>query len=320
MKLRILLSLCVIALLGFVVFKTIDLNELYTTLKRFPPLTLYVALFIATILTVLKTWRFTVLLQRHDIHVPFWQLLRLFAASQAITPLPGGEASRGFLLKKESGLSTEDIASPVLMQALLELFCAVIIVILGSFFYHTLLGPAIVALCILLSAIVLLTHVSLVPSLLEKGARWSIVRKHKERILHIHADLRNNLFHQDTRYPSTAVLFSIGIGLLTQLTGGLLLLVISGGYGEQLSLFEAAFVYSAGVAIQGMATISPGGVGFTEGGMTGILALFDIQHALAIVIIFRAVTLLYYTLFGLALIGLFYRKDFFVSRRKKATL
>lgn len=307
MRLKVLISISVLVVLSFIVSNTVNFNELFSTLQQFPVGILALCLVLATLLSVLKTWRLMVLLSSHNIELAFFPAFRMFLASQAITPLPGGEASRAVLISNETGKPVKEAAVPVLIQALLELFSAVVLAILGSLLYRTLLGPGIAALCILVGIVVILTHSGLLSALLHSGARFNLIKKHTQNLLNMQKTLQQAIFKRDSFVPTTALVYAFCIALFTNFVGGVLLMLIALGYGENISLFQATFVYSAGTAIQGLATISPGGLGFTEGGMIGLLSFFNVSQALAIVVIFRFATFLYYIVLGLVVLAICYR-------------
>ncbi len=109
------------------------------------------------------------------------------------------------------------------------------------------------------------------------------------------------------------------MSILTHLIGGFLVFIIAHFYGADIDFFRSVFIYVSSIVIQGVASISPGGLGVTEGGMTGILLLsnVDISKALAIVLLFRVVTLLYSVILGLVFLTVFYGKSLLKKEKTK---
>ncbi|MDQ3099100.1 MAG: flippase-like domain-containing protein [bacterium] len=317
MKLRIIATITILLALIVIIYKSVNLNQLTENISRFPPILLYVALALAIVLTFIKTWRLRVLLKKNRIEPAFWPAYKLFIASQALTALPGGEASRAYLVTKETDASIHQAATPVFLQAMLELFSAISIVIFCSLFYTQLLAPGIIALVLMISFVAIVTNAKILTFLLNKGSRWELINSHQDRIVTIQKELVASIFRSDSYLPSNAIVKAFTLGLLTNLVGGILVKVIASGYDQNVSLFNSIFVYAGGVAIQGLSTISPGGLGFTEGGMTGMLHLFGTSNALEIVLIYRFVTFIFYTLIGLLFILLFYRKELLFKKAKK---
>ncbi len=317
MKIRLLLTIIILSVLGLIAAKSVDFQQLSSNIRKFPQMLLIVAILLSLSLTVIKTWRLRVLLKKNNIEPPVWPSYRLFVASQAITALPGGEASRAYLVTKESHAALHEAATPVLLQALLELFPAVVVVIFCSFFYPQMLTAGLIALALLLITLVILTNNKILTFLLEQGSRWSVIKSHQLQILTMQKDLNTTIFKNNSYLPSQTIIYAFLLGILTDIVGGVLIKVIAQGFGQSISLFNSVFVYAGGVAIQGLSTVSPGGIGFTEGGMTGILTFFGINSALEIVLIYRFVTFIFYTLIGLLFIILFYRKDLLFAKKTR---
>ncbi len=292
--LKIILSAVFLVVLGFIISRSIDVNVIKKELYDFPKLALILLLCISASMSLLKAWRFLILLQGVKVKISFWESLKSYVAGQAITPIPGGEAARGVFLKKEAGVGFNKSSGPIISQAFLELFSAAFLMLVGSFFFKILRVPAI-AISLGLFLIFLFIVNDSVYGKIKKFLPSEKVHSAREGIKMYKKSLLSTLF----------------LSLSCHVLGGVLFMIIAHYYNPNFDIFKSTFIYSSGVVIQGL-SISPGGIGLTEGGLLGILLLFKVplESALPMVLILRTTTLVFYILTGLIFIGLFYiRKE-----------
>src|SRR5689334_14789652 len=102
-NLKLLFSGGLLLVLVYVVSKAININDLNKVIFSFPREQLLMLLTLSFIINVLKAWRFLVLLRFNKIKISFFDTVKTYIASQTTSPLPGGEALRGILVKRESG-------------------------------------------------------------------------------------------------------------------------------------------------------------------------------------------------------------------------
>ncbi len=86
-----------------------------------------------------------------------------------------------------------------------------------------------------------------------------------------------------------------------------------------LSFFQCFYIYAMSVIIGAVSGIVPGGIGFTEGGLTGLLVIMHIsfQKAVPVVLIFRLINLVFYILIGIVFLLLFYTKSLLLSKNRE---
>jgi uncharacterized protein (TIRG00374 family) len=316
MIIRILLSLFLLAILIFVTGKAVDLHELPARIMSLPMTTIVELIAITLVISILKGWRFLLLLRNTNIPVTFWQTMKTFIAGQAITPLPGGEAIRGVLLKEETGTTILKTTGPVITQAYLELASATVLMLIGSFVFKYFRFPAVAICLILIGLAIVLNSEKILEMINQKFEKLKIINKFLAKIKRAQKDIKANFYDPDSHLPDKVLVRALGISLIAHLFGATLIWIIAQALGTNLGFFESLFIYSTALVIQGVGTISPGGLGLTEGGMTGILLLFGITASVAIVIvlIFRTITLLFNIFLGLTFLGIFYSKQLLFSK------
>lgn len=282
--------------------KSVKFEDLREVLITLPKGNLAFFLGISILISIFKAWRFLILLNNSKINISYWGTLKAFIASQTLTPFPGGEAFRGILVHKQSGTPVVTTAGPVIIQAFLEFFSAGLVVLIGSLFVKELRVPALVA----GSLVVVLAYISLHKQTIKILERFlpaiKLIDKILKQLFFVQNQIKKDFFKRGIFVKSFLLsMFNIFLG-------GYLVYSVAGGYEVDLNFLKSILVYSSSIVIQTLAGFSPGGVGFTEGGMLGILLLFDINltKALAVVLVFRAVTLVFSFVLGALFLVLFY--------------
>lgn len=313
---RIIISFILLSVLLFVASKAVDIHDLPQVVLSFPKNVLIELLLISTIISILKAWRFLILLKNTDIKVRFLEVLKSFIAAQAVTPLPGGEAMRGILLHKEAGTNMLKTTGPVITQAYLELFSCAILTLIGSFVYQEFRIPALLFIIFLLViAFILLKHNSL-KVLQKKLSRFKKASLFLAKITKAQKDIKKSVYDKDSKLPDKVLVRVLAISLITNTLGGILIFLTAKAYGTDLGIVRSVFIYATSQVIQGVGGIVPAGIGFTESGLMGLL-LFSgvaVTQSLAIVLIFRCVTLVFNTITGLIFFTVLYSRSLIFSK------
>ncbi len=314
--LRVFLGLILLAIALLIMAQTFDLDDVLQAIARFPLGALSILLIASFLVSVLKGARFHILVRHVGIEISFWRTLRLFLASQAATLIPAGEAIRGALLKQATGATLGKVAGPVLGQAVYEIAAAAVIVLVASLFYPELFIPAFVAVGVLCVLIWIVLHRQAFDYLLDILANLPFVDKHFDRIKNGHEHVRHNFALLEQGGFDRHVLGAVGLSVLAQLMGGVLVLIAAHTFDVSINFFQATLVYASGALLQGVFTIIPGGLGVTEGGMSGVLHLLGINLslALALVIIIRVAILLFPVVFGFLIFCVFDAKYMLIRK------
>ena len=299
--------LLVILLLGYTLRNTIDKEKLIEAFSEFSWIKLVLFCLITLLLSVVKGSRFYLILKTGGIKATFLQSLAIFIAGQSTSALPGGELTRGLLLNKELEVDQKRIAAPIILQAYSELMAASIIALFCSILLQIFRLPSTVAIIFLTIVLLVLTSPKILKFLLKIDLKITFLRKFLNATQLAQIDIRDIVFNKGTFLIRTEFLLITALGLLANVIGGVLLFFIAREFSVEINLLKSMFLYSGGLLIQGLA-ITPGGLGFTEGGMTGILVLYgvDLTRAFSIVLIFRLVTLIFMSIVGSVLLAVLY--------------
>lgn len=318
LKIRLLISIILLGVLIYITSKAVKIEDLQKIIWDFPKDKLILFFALSFALTILKAWRFMILLQNININISFPETLKAFIASQAISPLPGGEAMRGVLIHEESGAKPIKTSGPVVAQGFLEVFSASLMTaILSIALKNDYIIPSIVITLILCALYAFIVYRRFLDFVLNLFSKNKFIKKISKKLLKIQTEVRKSSIDEETKLPDKILVRALGLSLLTNVLGGFLIFLIARYYNADLNIYRSTLAYSAGIAIQSLGSISPGGIGFTEGGMTGILLLSKIElgKAIGIVLVFRFVTLVFSIVLGLIFLSIFYAKDLFFSKK-----
>lgn len=313
--LRILAGIIVLGAVLWFAFHQINVTETIRALKLFSWVALAEVVALALLISLFKSIRFFLLVKGANLNIGFWETLRIFIAGQAATPLPGGEAVRGMLLKKETDGSHTQIAGPIISQVFLEMGAAILILGVGGFFYPPLVSIAVLATLVFVVVSTLMLHPSALTYLIGPLIRWPRMNAAADAVIKTQTYMRHILVPPKGARDSKMIQIGM-VALAADIVGGLLIFTIAHYLAIPLSFFPSLILYAASVSIQGIASIIPAGLGVTEGGMIGLLGLFQISVTLGVplVIIFRLATLALSVILGLMVLIVSFIRSRIVSR------
>lgn len=306
---RLVLVIAVVAGLFIMVEKRVPLPTLTKLLLSYPRLELLLLFCISFLITVVKAYRFYLLLTKNGVRINFVKTLRTYVASQALTSLPAGEAGRGIFLSQEvKKVEASDTTGPIVIQAYLEVFTAALVFFIAGLVYPQVLSVAAGILAFVIMLAILIVNDTVYTFLVLRITKLPFLSSKRKNILSFH-DMIAETIKKKGRVKSSNYKVMVS-SLASQVLGGVLIFIIARHYQIQLSFFKSLAIYSTAVVAQGIGGFIPAGLGITEGGMTGLLLAFGARFpsAVALILIFRITTLVFYIVIGLLWICLFYLK------------
>lgn len=318
MKYRFLIFIIVGILILFALSHAVNINDLTREISRFPKERLIYLCILSIIISLLKSWRFFLLLRKNDINVGFWQVCKVYIAGQATSSIPGGEVFRTVILKKETGADTKETSGPVVMQALIVFLSSAIIAIVGSLIYGILLNIALIALVIVLLSIYLIWNQKILFKVFGKIGKVKKLKKPAQTLKAAHKGVRSNMLHKGSDHkPGGIFILSIAIGIVSNIIGGLMIYIIVSAYSLPINFVQSIYIYAMSIIIGAVSGIVPGGIGLAEGGIAGVFVLMKVafEEAFASVLIFRFINLVFYIFFGAVFLLLFYSKTLIFTKK-----
>ncbi len=306
---RLLLTGVIVSLMLFVLSKSINISEAQRYLMNLPKLDIAVFLTLSMIISTIKAYRFFTILRGGSVEIDWWTAFKTYFAGGATSPLPAGEMLRTSLLKKEAHVKVRETIGPVILQAYIEVFSAVLIVIVGSIIFDIFLVPAFLSFLIILMVFLVLSHDKPLRILLERTVKFKKINQIISRARTSQGAFREDFFIGKKLIPNMTFFNSLLISLATHFLGGVLLFLIVRSTGSSLSYMQSLYVYVLGIVAASIGSISPGGLGFTEGAMSASFLFFKVglQEAIVIILIFRIMTLGFSVLLGLIFLAVYYR-------------
>ena len=272
-------------------------SDVLAALAQVGALGVVIALFLSSINYLSRFLRWQLYLRTLGHVVPWARSLHIYLAGFALTTTPGkaGEAFRGVLLKRH-GVSYPDSFAAFLSERLSDLIAILLLTLFGLTMYPaalpvTLLGAGLAtALLLLLSRaewLSLLQEKVAVPGRLAKwiGHGWEILQQASR-----------------CHRPNTLAL-ATALSLTGWAVEAYAFYLILQWMGLAIEFQFAVFVFAFGM-LAGALTLTPGGLGSTEGVMAGLLVWqgVSLPEAVAATIIIRMTTLWFAVALGVAML------------------
>jgi uncharacterized protein (TIRG00374 family) len=296
--------------LFFVFTHSIKLSEVLPLLYHFPKPTFFLLFALASLIFLVRSVRLWLLLKEYEVEMSLWQTIKVYIAGQVLAPLPGGEGSRSILIGIESGSKIKDTVTPLLMLGFIELVAALIFTIIGSFHVEELRRSSLLAIVSLVILLTLLINKKVISTLFSHLPRNPLLKKAKENITEAQQEIRDGIFEESSWHFNLSFLYNLAIACVANLLGGVLIVILAHYFGVTLSILDGAFAFCSAIVLTALVPFIPGGVGATEGGMTGILTLMGLAlpQAVAVVLVYRLLTLIYGMVLGAIFLLIFYSK------------
>lgn len=229
--------------------------------------------------------------------IPWARSLHIYLAGFALTTTPGkaGEAFRGVLLKRR-GVSYPDSFAAFLSERLSDLIAIVLLTLFGLTMYPAALPIALLGAGLAAAFLLLLSHAEWLRLLQERIAAPDRLAKwlgHGSEIVQ-----QASRCHR----PHTLVL-ATALGLLGWTAEAYAFYLILQWMGLAIELQFAVFVFAFGM-LAGALTLTPGGLGSTEGVIAALLVWkgVSLPEAVAATIIIRMTTLWFAVALGAAML------------------
>ncbi len=294
---RFLVIICVAAVLysTFLIFS--DLTFVYEKIinfdLKFLPLIL-ITIFISWLILFV---RWNILTKKHGIHIKTKENLLVFLSgfALAISPVKSGELIKSIILKNNFNVDRSKTVPIILLERFYDILGTFAVAIIGITFLG--FGLGIVLFLVLAFLIFIFSAVyskRTFKIILWLLARVKFLNKYLTNLEQSHEIIRKSSTPQIIcGCTSLTILFriveAIGISFVFLAIGVNL-----------IDFFQLASIYSASI-ILGSISMSPGGLGVTEGSFASLLTLqgFELQATLVLAIIIRFFTLWFAVIIGL---------------------
>ncbi len=279
-----------------------NFEKLALNLKNFKWTLLIPVLALSILNYVVRFLRWEFYLRRIGIKISASKSFLIFISglTMSITPGKFGEALKSYLLKITDDIPISRSASIVVVERLTDFLALVILALFGSFYFkygqEIIVGVGIAV----ISGIFIIS----------KEKIFYIILERVKKVIGDRFTLKvQTAYNSALELINPKVLIpSILIATVSWFFECIGFYIVIHVYSTDISLSLATFIYSFST-IAGAISMLPGGLGLTEGSMTGLLVLNKIpkDKSAAITIITRAVTLWFAVVLGLIALYIFQR-------------
>jgi len=266
-----------------------DFSIVYEKLQNFQ-----ITLLPLILLVVFSSWlvlfiRWMILLKKHQIQIPLKINFLIFFAgfTLAISPAKSGELIKSVLLKNKCGIAATKTIPIIFLERFYDIIGTTAVAIIGITFLGLELGIVLALVPIVILVIFYLFY---------SKRSFDFTLKIINHIKPLQKFLSNiEESHEIIRHSSDVktICSCSGLTIVFRIIEAIGILLILQALGINfIEFFNLLSIYSASV-ILGSISMSPGGLGVTEGSFAGLLTLYELelQTTLAIAVIVRFFTM-----------------------------
>jgi uncharacterized protein (TIRG00374 family) len=262
-------------------------REAYQALAGFPLDTLALVLGMVVVGWILRGWRFYYYLQQKGPAVPLGYSIAVFLAGFALTGTPGklGEAVKGVFLKGDYGIPVTRVVGILVVERLMDLLGVLLLGCFSFLLFSRWTSIFLICAAVVVAGGIFICMESVYRPILERAANVRFLSWISEKTLGILLSGKELM---------TPRIFVVGL-VVSAISWGMesvSFYFIMKGLNLHATLLEANFVYCFSTIV-GALSMLPGGIGGTEMGMIGLLAVKGISYTsgLPAVILIRVCTL-----------------------------
>jgi uncharacterized protein (TIRG00374 family) len=273
-----------------------DLDALLAAFRRFEWMLLPVVLGLTLGNQFLRFLKWEYLLRKVEVDLPISTSFFIFGSGLIMIMTPGklGEVWKSWLVSDEQGTQISTTMPVIATERITDLLGVVLISLLGVIAFGR--SPVILVVLSLpiIGGILVLQYERACYWILDHVEQVPIVGQKADRIRDLYDNSRTLLRLRPLGVTTGLSICSWGLECVG-------LWIVLQGLNAEISLIAAAFVFALS-SVLGAVSLIPGGLGVTEGTMTGLLQIFEVGRvqAASATLVIRAATLWFVA--GLALI------------------
>ncbi len=266
-----------------------DFNIVYNYLQNFEITALPIILIVIFSSWLILFARWLILLKRHQIRIPLKNNLLIFFAgfTLAISPAKSGELIKSILLKNKCGIAATKSVPIIFLERFYDIIGTAAVASIGITFLGLEMSAVLILIPIVIIGIFYLLYSKKGFGLtLNVLNRIKFFQKFTTNIEQSHEIIRHS---SDIKTVCSCSFLTV-IFRVIEAAGIIIVLQALGiNFIEFINLLS---IYSASIIV-GSVSMSPGGLGVTEGSFAGLLTLqgLDLQTTLAVAIIVRFFTM-----------------------------
>lgn len=291
-----IVPIIVIVIIVYAIFLFLaDIDKITDKIINFKPEFILIIIPLTILSWIIIYLRWNILLKTIKVEIPHSINFQIFLASGALGITPGkvGELFKSQILKDKFNIPRTKTAPLFIVEKFLDSIGALIVTLLGIWFFPEIGYLAIFGLFVLLLVFKILTSKKLFDKALILFCKFKYFQKYFEPLSSSHEILNHTLYNKNMLPLS---LLSIAYWIVI---GTAAFFVVQGFGISTIELLNMISIYSSSI-ILGALSFIPGGIGVAEGSLIGLFSLqnIDFSEAIVIVVLIRLFTLWFSTIVG----------------------
>ena len=278
-----------VGLYGIFLFLT-DFNTISKQISNFKYEFLPLILVLVSISWIPLLFRWQLLLQKNDIHIPIIKSFLLFLGGMSMSITPGhvGELIKSQLMKTLYNIPRTKTAPIIFVEKFYDLTGAIIASIIGIIILGMDVNLIFISVSVLFAILFLIYYRPIFEFVLKQITKTKFFSKYSDNISDSYEIVRKST---TPKISSISFVLSISYWMIISLAVHFILL----SFGiDSISILRTISIYSSSVII-GAVSFIPGGIGVTEGSLIGLFTLegIDVSLALILSVMIRILTMWY---------------------------
>jgi len=288
----IVVAILFIIYIGF--FISSDFDKIRTILLsiEFTPLLIGIGFWSLGVLVRGLRWHF--FLQQVERKIPFRANMLYYLAGLSLILTPGrlGEAIRSPIMKRDYGVSISKSTSIMFFERFSDMIGLLILMSVGLLFVRF-DSIIIIPISIIVAAVIIFKNKNLLNSIINKIPKVGFLKNFDKNFEELYETI-------NTLLKSKFVFMGSGLGILSYLFQTIAVYFFVLSLNTEISLEKLLVVFPTSMFAAAVSLI-PAGVGVFEGGMVGLLVLYEISYeaALSTTIIIRLVSIGIFSIVGI---------------------
>jgi len=268
----------------------------------------YFYLLIAVVLwssgNVVRIIRWHIFLKEIDDKVPFKSNIKYYLAGFAFILSPGrvGEVVRSPYLKRDYGIPISKTASIVFVERFYDLLGITVLLSIGLLFIEFEKSILLIPLTIIALAILIFKNKRFLTYIVGKTSRIKFLSMLNSNFEELYESAQKIL---KIKFLAAGIVLST----ITYFLQALAVFYLVVGFGEIITLEQITVIFTSSQFVAAL-TMIPAGIGVFDGGMAGLLVLYDLDYdiAVAIIILIRLMSIGLFSGIGMIFLHIISRK------------
>ncbi len=268
----------------------------------------YFYLLIAVVLwssgNVVRIIRWHIFLKEIDDKVPFMSNIKYYLAGFAFILSPGrvGEVVRSPYLKRDYGIPISKTASIVFVERFYDLLGITVLLSIGLLFIEFEKSILLIPLTIIALAILIFKNKRFLTYIVGKTSRIKFLSMLNSNFEELYESAQKIL---KIKFLAAGIVLST----ITYFLQALAVFYLVVGFGEIITLEQITVIFTSSQFVAAL-TMIPAGIGVFDGGMAGLLVLYDLDYdiAVAIIILIRLMSIGLFSGIGMIFLHIISRK------------